>query len=59
MGNPVKSGFPWQEGKDGSWLSPFATKGGDGMSDYEILAIVIIMITLVFSVHINSGKNKG
>lgn len=28
------------------------------MSDYEILAIVIMMITLVFSVHISSGKNK-
>ncbi len=28
------------------------------MSDYEILAIVIMMINLVFSVHISSGKNK-
>ena len=28
------------------------------MSDYEILAIVLLMITLVFSVHNGSHKHK-
>ena len=36
---------------DGAWLSPSFTndKGGEIMSDFEILSLVIMMITLVLA----------
>ena len=47
---------PSRKDKDGAWLLASYKGGGDGMSDYEILAIVILLITLVFTVHLHNHK---
>ena len=49
---------PRQEGN--RWrlaLTLFVTKGGDRMSDYELIVLVIMIVTLAFSIH--NGNTKG
>ena len=49
--------LPGRKEADGAWLLPsFLQKGVMIMTDYEILAIVLLMITLAFSVHNGSHK---
>ena len=49
--------FPAGRLHDGAWLLPsFSQKGVMIMTDYEILAIVLMIITLAFSVH--NGTHK-
>ena len=51
--------LPGRKEEDGAWLYPsFSQKGVMIVSDYEILAIVLLMITLAFSVHNGSHKHK-
>ena len=38
-------------------LTLFVTKGGDRMSDYELIVLVIMIVTLAFSIH--NGNTKG
>ena len=38
-------------------LPLFVTKGGDRMSDYELIVLVIMIVTLAFSIH--NGNTKG
>ena len=35
----------------------FAPQRGDGMSDYELIVLVIMIVTLAFSIH--NGNTKG
>ena len=49
--------LPGRKEEDGAWLEPsFPQKGVMIMSDYEILAIVLLIVTLAFSVH--NGTHK-
>jgi len=49
--------LPGRKAKDGAWLLPsFLQKGVMIMTDYEILAIVLLVITLAFTVH--NGTHK-
>ena len=49
--------LPGRKEADGAWLLPsFLQKGVMIMTDYEILAIVLLIITLAFSVHNGSHK---
>ncbi len=42
---------------DGAWLLPsFLQKGVMIMTDYEMLAIVLLIITLAFTIHIGNHK---
>ena len=51
--------LPGRKEEDGAWLLPsFPQKGVMIMTDYEILAIVLLMITLAFTVHNGSHKHK-
>ena len=56
--NPIGAArLPGKKEADGAWLLPsFLQKGVMIMTDYEILAIVLLMITLAFSVHNGSHK---
>ena len=56
--NPIGAArLPGRKEADGAWLLPsFLQKGVMIMTDYEILAIVLLMITLAFSVHNGSHK---
>ena len=44
-----------QEGN--RWRLALPLKGGDGMSDYELIVLVIMIVTLAFSIH--NGNTKG
>ena len=49
--------LPGRKEKDGAWLLPsFLQKGVMIMTDYEILAIVLLIVTLAFTVH--NGTHK-
>ena len=51
------AGLPGRKETDGAWLLPsFLQKGVMIMTDYEILAIVLLIVTLAFSVHNGSHK---
>ena len=56
--NPIGAArLPGRKEADGAWLLPsFLQKGVMIMTDYEILAIVLLIITLAFSVHNGSHK---
>ena len=48
---------PGRKETDGAWLYPLSLrKRGDGMNDFEMLTIVLMIITLVFTVHIANHK---
>ena len=38
-------------------LDPLCTKGGGRMTDYELIVLVIMIVTLAFSIH--NGNPKG
>ena len=48
---------PGRKEKDGAWLRPSLYKGGGHMSDYELIVLVIMIVTLAFSIH--NGNPKG
>ena len=56
--NPIGAArLPDKKEADGAWLLPsFLQKGVMIMTDYEILAIVLLIVTLAFSVHNGSHK---
>ena len=56
--NPIGAArLPGRKEADGAWLLPsFLQKGVMIMTDYEILAIVLLVITLAFTVH--NGTHK-
>ena len=56
--NPIGAArLPGRKEADGAWLLPsFLQKGVMIMTDYEILAIVLLIVTLAFSVHNGSHK---
>ncbi len=56
--NPIGAArLPGRKEEDGAWLLPsFLQKGVMIMTDYEILAIVLLIVTLAFSVHNGSHK---
>ena len=56
--NPIGAArLPGKKEADGAWLLPsFLQKGVMIMTDYEILAIVLLIVTLAFSVHNGSHK---
>ena len=56
--NPIGAArLPGKKEADGVWLLPsFLQKGVMIMTDYEILAIVLLIVTLAFSVHNGSHK---
>ena len=56
--NPIGAArLPGRKEADGAWLLPsFLQKGVMIMTDYEIPAIVLLIVTLAFSVHNGSHK---
>ena len=48
---------PGRKEADGAWLRPSLYKGGDRMTDYELIVLVIMIVTLAFSIH--NGNPKG
>ena len=48
---------PGRKEADGAWLRPSLYKGGDHMSDYELIVLVIMIVTLAFSIH--NGNPRG
>ena len=48
---------PARKETDGAWLRPSLYKGGDRMTDYELIVLVIMIVTLAFSIH--NGNPKG
>ena len=47
---------PGRKEADGAWLRP-SYKGGGRMTDYELIVLVIMIVTLAFSIH--NGNPKG
>ena len=56
--NPIGAArLPGRKEADGAWLLPsFLQKGVMIMTDYEILAIVLMVITVAFTIHIGNHK---